>query len=205
MQAPFIHPYIPNSVPEVMKVMMQEIGISDIEALFKDLPVRSGPVNVPGPMSEYELRRHIEAILSKNNDRLLVFCGAGCWPHYVPAVVDEIINRTEFKTAYLGLPEPEKGKMQALFEFQSLMAELIAMDVVINSVYDWSTAAGEAANMARRLTGRSKILVPANISPDRLGVMRTYTESSGAKVETVAFDPEKGTLDLDDLKRKIDP
>jgi len=203
MHAPFIHPYIPNSVPAVMQAMMREIGIRDIDELFNDLPVRSEWMNVPGPMSEYELRRHIDTILSKNQDRLLVFCGAGCWPHYVPAVVDEIINRTEFKTAYLGLPEPEKGKMQALFEFQSLMAELIAMDVVINSVYDWSTAAGEAANMARRLTGRSRILVPANISPDRLGVMRTYTESSGGRVETVAFNPIKGTLDLDDLKHKI--
>ena len=204
MPSPFIHPYIPNSVPEVMKEMMREIGIDDIDELFQDLPVTSEPVNVPGPLSEYALRRHIDGILSKNNDRLLVFCGAGCWPHYVPAVVDEIINRTEFKTAYLGLPEPEKGKMQALFEFQSLMAELIAMDVVINSVYDWSTAAGEAANMARRLTGRSRILLPANISPDRLGVMRTYTESSGARLETVAFDPASGMLDLNDLQRKID-
>ena len=205
MGTPFVHPYIPNSVPQVMRAMMQEIGIDDIEDLFKDLPLRSNPINLPGPMSEYELRRHIAGILSKNNDELLVFCGAGCWPHYVPAVVDEIINRTEFKTAYLGLPEPEKGKMQALFEFQSLMAEMIAMDVVINSVYDWSTAAGEAANMARRLTGRSRILVPANISPDRLGVMRTYTESSGARVVTMAMDPEKGILDLADLRRLISP
>jgi glycine cleavage system P protein (glycine dehydrogenase) subunit 1 len=204
MQPPFIHPYIPNSVPQVMKEMMREIGIRDIDELFQDLPVAPEPVNVPGPMSEYELRRHIDGILSRNNERLLVFCGAGCWPHYVPAVVDEIINRTEFKTAYLGLPEPEKGKMQALFEFQSLMAEMIAMDVVINSVYDWSTAAGEAANMARRLTGRSRILVPANISPDRLGVMRTYTESSGARVETVAFSAAHGRFDLRDLQQKID-
>ena len=204
MQPPFIHPYIPNSVPEVMKEMMREIGIHDIDELFQDLPVNSEPVCVPGPMSEYTLRRHIDEILSKNKDQLLVFCGAGCWPHYVPAVVDEIINRTEFKTAYLGLPEPEKGKMQALFEFQSLMAEMIAMDVVINSVYDWSTAAGEAANMARRLTGRNRILVPANISPDRLAVMKIYTESSGARVETVAFSPADGTLDLDDLHQKID-
>ncbi len=203
MPAPFIHPYIPNSVPQVMKEMMGEIGIDDVDDLFKDLPVKSGPINLPEPMSEYELRRHIAGILSKNDDDLLVFCGAGCWPHYVPAVVDEIINRTEFKTAYLGLPEPEKGKMQALFEFQSLIAELIAMDVVINSVYDWSTAAGEAANMARRLTGRSRILVPANISPDRLGVMRTYTENSGARVETVAFNRTTGTLDLDELQRMI--
>jgi glycine dehydrogenase subunit 1 len=203
MGTPFIHPYIPNSAPEVMKEMMAEIGLADIEELFKDLPLRSEPINLPEPMSEYELRRHIAKILSKNNDELLVFCGAGCWPHYVPAVVDEIINRTEFKTAYLGLPEPEKGKMQALFEFQSLIAELIAMDVVINSVYDWSSAAGEAANMARRLTGRSRILVPANISPDRLGVMRTYTEHSGARAETIAFNRDTGTLDLEDLKRVI--
>jgi glycine dehydrogenase subunit 1 len=203
MPSPFIHPYIPNSVPEVMEEMMREIGVDDIDELFKDLPVTSKPVKVPGPASEFKLRRHIEGILAQNNDRLLVFCGAGCWPHYVPAVVDEIINRTEFKTAYLGLPEPEKGKMQALFEFQSLMAELIAMDVVINSVYDWSTAAGEAANMARRLTGRSCILVPANISPDRLGVIKTYTEHSGARVETVNFHSSDGKLDLKDLQHKI--
>lgn len=202
MKETFLHPYIPNSVPEVKKELMKEIGITDIDDLFKDLPVKPKPFNLPGPMTEYELRRHIEGMLSKNQDTLLVFCGAGCWPHYVPAVVDEIINRTEFKTAYLGLPEPEKGKMQALFEFQSLMAELISMDVVINSVYDWSTAASEAVNMARRMTGRSKILVPANISPDRLGVMRTYTTRSGASVETMAFDPKRGTLDLNDLKNK---
>ena len=157
MAVPFVYPYIPHSVPEVMKQMMQEVGIDDIDDLFKDLPFRSDPINLPDHMSEYELRRYVAEILSKNNDQLLVFCGAGCWPHYVPAVVDEIINRTEFKTAYLGLPEPKKGKMQSLFEFQSMMAEMIGMDVVINSVYDWSTAAGEAANMARRLTGRGQI------------------------------------------------
>ncbi len=205
MEVPFVHPYIPNSVPEVMKQMMQEIGIDDIDDLFKDLPFRSDPINLPDPMSEYELRRYVAEILSKNNDQLLVFCGAGCWPHYVPAVVDEIINRTEFKTAYLGLPEPEKGKMQALFEFQSMMAEMVGMDVVINSVYDWSTAAGEAANMARRLTGRGQILVPANISPDRLDVMKTYTEWSGARIQTVAYDPKRGTLDLSELERSTGP
>jgi glycine dehydrogenase subunit 1 len=202
MKEPFIHPYIPNSVPGVMREMMKEVGITHMEDLFEDLPVRSEPTDLPGPMTEYELRRHIDTLLSKNQDQLLVFCGAGCWPHYIPAVVDEIINRTEFKTAYLGLPEPEKGKMQALFEYQSLMAELIGMDIVINSVYDWASAAAEAANMARRLTGRGQILVPANMSPDRLAVMRTYTEWSGAQVETVAFNPKTGTLDFDDLVSK---
>lgn len=205
MKGPFMHPYIPNSVPEVAEALMREIGVLDMDELFEDLPVRSRPFALPGPMSEYELWRHIHDILKKNHDQLLIFCGAGCWPHYVPAVVDEIVNRTEFKTAYLGLPEPEKGKMQALFEYQSLMAELIGMDVVINSVYDWASAAGEAANMARRLTRRPGILVPANVSPDRLDVIRTYTEWSGARVETVAFDPGSGTLDLSDLETRLGP
>jgi len=203
MEKTFVHPYIPNSVPEIKRALMEEVGIRDVDALFADLPVQSEPFHLPGPMTEYELRRHMEDLLSKTGEHRLVFCGAGCWPHYVPAVVDEIVNRTEFKTAYLGLPEPEKGKMQALFEYQSLMAELIGMDVVINSVYDWAAAAGEAANMARRLTGRNHVLVPSNISPDRLGVIQTYTRWSGARVEGVAFDPAKGTLDLEDLEAKI--
>ncbi len=111
----FIHPYMPNSVPEVKSRLMSQIGIQDIDELFQDLPVKSRLPGLPGPMSEYDLRRHIEGILAKNRDDLLIFCGSGSWPHYVPAVVDEIVNRTEFKTAYLGEPEPEKGKMQALF------------------------------------------------------------------------------------------
>ena len=200
---PFIHPYMPNSVPEVKNRLLAQAGIREVDELFEDLPVKSRPPKLPGPTSEYDLRRHIEEILKKNRDDLLIFCGSGSWPHYVPAVVDEIINRTEFKTAYLGEPEAEKGKMQALFEFQSLIAELIEMDVVINSVYSEPAAAGEAANMARRLTGRSEILVPKNINVEKLQVMKTYTEWSGGKINQVAYNPKTGKLDLMDLKEKI--
>ncbi|HSB05053.1 MAG TPA: aminomethyl-transferring glycine dehydrogenase subunit GcvPA [Thermodesulfobacteriota bacterium] len=200
---PFVHPYIPNSVPEVKKRMMEEMGIKDVEELFRDLPVRSKPPKLPGPMSEYDLRKHILGILAKNRDDLLIFCGSGCWPHYVPAVVDEIINRTEFKTAYLGEPESEKGKMQALFEFQSLVAELIEMDVVINSVYSEPASAGEAANMARRLTGRSEILVPRNMNYEKLQVMKSYTEWSGGRINQITYQPQNGKLDTNDLKKKI--
>lgn len=200
---PFIHPYMPNSVPEVKNRLLNEVGIRDTEELFKDLPARTKPPKLPGPMSEYDLRRHIEEILKKNRDDLLFFCGSGSWPHYVPAVVDEIINRTEFKTAYLGEPEAEKGKMQALFEFQSLVAELIEMDVVINSVYSEPAAAGEAVNMARRLTGRSEILVPKNINDEKLQVMKSYTEWSGGKINQVPYLLKSGKLDLSNLKRKI--
>jgi glycine dehydrogenase subunit 1 len=200
---PFIHPYMPNCVPEVKNRLLNEVGIRDVDELFKDLPVKSKPPKLPGPMSEYDLRRHIEEILKKNRDDLLIFCGSGSWPHYVPAVVDEIINRTEFKTAYLGEPEAEKGKMQALFEFQSLIAELIEVDVVINSVYAEPAAAGEAANMARRLTGRGEILVPKNINPEKLLVMKNYTEWSGGKINQIAYKPKSGKLDLSDLQKKI--
>ena len=199
----FVHPYMPNSLPEVKERLLKEVGIQKADELFEDLPVRSKPPKLPGPMTEYDLRRHIEEILKKNRDDLLVFCGSGCWPHYVPAVVDEIINRTEFKTAYLGEPEAEKGKMQALFEFQSLVAELIERDVVINSVYAEPAAAGEAANMARRLTGRSEILVPRNINGEKFQVMKSYTEWSGGKLVQVAYRPNNGKLDLKDLKKKI--
>ena len=85
---PFVHPYMPNSVPEIKNRILAEAGIRDVEELFSDLPVRSRLPDLPGPMSEYDLRRHIEEILEKNRDDLLVFCGSGCWPHYVPAVVD---------------------------------------------------------------------------------------------------------------------
>ncbi len=200
---PFIHPYMPNSVPEVKNRLLNEVGIRDVDELFKDLPVKSRAAKLPGPMPEYDLRRHIEEILKKNRDDLLIFCGSGSWPHYVPAAVDEIINRTEFKTSYLGEPEAEKGKMQALFEFQSLVAELIEMDVVINSVYSEPAAAGEAANMARRLTGRSEILVPKNMNDEKLQVMKSYTEWSGGKINQVAYKRKSGKLDLTDLKEKI--
>jgi glycine dehydrogenase subunit 1 len=200
---PFIHPYMPNSVPEIQARMAKEIGIQDAEELFADLPVRSTIAQLPGPMSEYELRRHIQEILDKNRGDLLVFCGSGCWPHYVPAVVDEIINRTEFKTTYSAAPEAEQGKMQALFEFQSLVAELIEMDVVNNSVYSEPAAAGEAINMARRLTGRREILVPENINQEKLQVMKNYTEWTGGKIVQVAYLPDIGILDLSDLRKKI--
>jgi glycine dehydrogenase subunit 1 len=202
-KAPFIHPYMPNSVSSIKKRLMEEVGISDVDQLFDDLPVKSKPPNLPGPMSEYDLARHLQEILNKNRDDLLVFCGSGCWLHYVPAVVDEIINRTEFKTAYLGEPEPEKGKMQALFEFQSLIAELIEMDVVINSVYSEPAAASEAANMARRLTGRSEILVPMNFNAEKLQVMKNYTEWSGGKIRSVAYRNNNGKLDTRDLQKNI--
>jgi glycine dehydrogenase subunit 1 len=207
MAKPIVFPYIPNSVPEVKKAMLKEIGVKDFETLCKDIPKKfllKRRLSLPKPSSEYNVRRHIEALLSKNKscNEMPIFLGAGCWPHYVPAVCDEIIRRSEFVTSYAGETYCDLGRLQALFEFQSMIGELVAMDVVSWPMYDWATVCGEAARMASRVTDRYEILVPKTISPDRLSVMRNFCERL-MDIKLIGYDPETGQLDLEDLKSKI--
>jgi len=187
--------------------MLKEIGISNAEELFVDIPQRlryTKRLNLPHPTSEYETRRQIENLLSKNrtSKELISFLGAGCWPHYVPAVCDEINSRSEFLTAYAGDPYTDLGRYQALFEFQSMMGELVAMDVVSYPWYDWGTVAADAVRMASTITGRRHILVPRTISPDRLSIMRNYCDGHIA-ITLVEENRDTGQLDLADLRSKI--
>lgn len=157
-------------------------------------------------MSELEVKKHVEALLSKNKtcNEMPTFLGAGCWPHYVPAVVKEIVQRSEFLTAYTPYqPEISQGMLQALFEYQSMICELTAMDVANCSMYDWASALGEAARMAARVTGRREILVPKIIHPERLATLQVYAEPAGINVKKVLYEGETGELDLKDLKSKI--
>ncbi len=202
-----VYPYIPNSVPKIKKEMLEDIGVKDVEELFVDVPEKirfRERLKLPHPTPEYEVRRHIEAMLSKNRNRseVLSFLGAGCWPHYVPAVCDEINSRSEFLTAYTGDVYSDLGRYQALFEFQSMIGDLVAMDVVTFPLYDWATAAGDTVRMAVVATGRHEILVPKTISPDRLSVVRAYCERL-ADIKLVDYNPESGQLSLEDLKSKI--
>jgi glycine dehydrogenase subunit 1 len=134
---PFIHPYIPNSVPEVKKKMLAEIGVKDIEELYEDIPPElrlKRDLNLPDPLlSELELRRHMEAVLDQNIScgERSSFLGGGCARHYVPAICDEIAHRSEFLTAYAGDPYEDAGRFQALFEYESLMAGLLDFDEAI--------------------------------------------------------------------------
>ena len=210
---PFIHPYIPNSAPAVREAMLRRIGVRDVEALFVEIPERlrfRGTMKLPAPIvSEHELRRHVEKILAKNRtcQEYLNFRGAGCWQHYVPAVVDEIVNRSEFLTAYCGASYSDLGKYQSRFEFYSQMGELLDMDVVTEPIYDWGTAAGYAIRMAARMTGRHEVLLPRLIDPERLSVIQNLcqppTMASHIAIRHMDYDHQTGWLDLEDVKAKI--
>ncbi len=190
--------------------MMQEIGIKDIEELFADIPAKyrlKKPLSLPEKaLSEFEVKKHVEALLSKNisNDEIPIFLGAGCWPHYVPALVKEIIQRSELLTSYTPYqPEISQGMLQALFEYQSMICELTGMEVANCSVYDWASALGEAARMAFRVKRRNQILIPTIIHPERASTLQVYAEPTGINVAQIKYNAQDGQLDLNDLRSKI--
>jgi glycine dehydrogenase subunit 1 len=207
-KGPFVHPYIPNSVPPVKAEMLKAIGIKDIEELYEDIPGHlrfKGELNLPGPIpSEHALKKHVEKTLSKNKtcQDNISFLGGSCWPHYVPAICDEINQRSEFLTAYAGEPYEDHGRFQALFEYQSLMAELLDMDVVNVPTFDWCQAACTSLRMAERITQRGEVLVVDTAAPDRLSAIHNYCHPV-VKVTLVNHHLETGLMELSDLKKKI--
>lgn len=204
-----VHPYIPNSDAIIMRQMLNDVGASSIDDLFKDIPsvIRSkAKLQIPHGMSEMETRRHLERLLGRNLSTrdLLSFLGAGVWPHHVPAAIDAIVGRGEFLTSYTPYqPEISQGMLQAMFEYQTLICELTGMDYSNSSLYDWSTALGEAARMASRATGRDEFIVTRYIQPERLATLRVFCEPVGIKVTQVAQDNRTGSVDLADLKEKL--
>jgi len=205
---PTIYPYIPNSVPAVKAQMLQEVGAESVEDFFEDIPENlrfKGNMNLPPPLlSEYALKRHVEGILAKNKTagEYLSFLGAGCYQHHVPAVCDEVNQRGEFLTAYAGEPYDDHGRFQALFEYASMMGELLNMDVVNVPTYDGYQAAATSIRMAARITGRLEVLVCSTISPDKLSKIRDYCKPD-LEIKLIDYDSETGQLDLDALKAEI--
>ncbi len=207
-----VYPYIPNSVPEVKAEMMKEIGISDVMELYeREIPDElrfKGIMQMPEPIyDEYSIKRHTEEILNKNvtAKEYSFFLGAGCAPHFVPAVCDEINGRGEFLTAYVGESIADHGKWQAFFEYTSLMAELCDMDVLSIPMYDGPAAAGSSIRMANRINSRGTVLLPEKMNSDNLMVLRNYMNSMpdpDIKIELIKCD-DAGLMDLKDLRRKI--
>src|SRR5271157_6567512 len=161
--------YIPHS-PEDIKKLMEIVGIADISELYRDIPqdiLLSEPLKIEGGWSEFEVARKVNALANQNTVFCLSLAGAGSYFHYQPSVVNHVLLRSEFFTAYTPYqPEISQGMLQALFEYQSLMCELLGMDVCNSSLYDWASAAAEAARMAVRVTGRTKLLLGANVGPE---------------------------------------
>jgi len=207
------HPYMAISPPGVVDEMLAEIGLDDVEQLFEQIPQEhrlSRPIELaPAIRAEAALRRHVGEILARNATcaENLSFLGGGCWQHYVPAVCDEIVSRSEFLTPVWGTPASDFGRNQAWFEYASQLGELVDMDFVGLPVYTWGCAAGNAARMAARLTGRDQLLVPAAIDPERLAVIRNYCAPpelrDHVEVVPVDYDAETGRLDLADLREKL--
>lgn len=211
--APSAHPWMANSVPEIKEAMLAQIGAASIAELFEQIPPEhrlKRPLNLPRQLaSETELSRHLNDLLRRNGSGQthLSFLGAGVWPHHVPAVVDEIVNRTEFVTPVWGSPQSDHGRNQGWFEFNSQLGELLDMEVVQLPVYSWGCAIGHAIRMASRITGRHEVLVPRLSDPERLAVIRTYCEpqemARHINVVLVDADPNTGHLDLKDLRKKL--
>ena len=204
----FVHPYIPNSEPAVKKEMLDFLGMESSEDIYKEIPDNlrfKGQMDLPEPiLSEARLQRHVEELLAKNRNAkdTLNFLGGGTWNHYVPAVCDTIGARDEFLTAYVGETYSDHGKWQALFETASMIGELTGFHAAGTPTYDWANAVAIACRMACRTAGKQEVLLPKNMSPSRMKVVKNYMKPEIA-VKEVAFDPKTGRLDIADLREKL--
>ena len=203
------HPLLPNLDDAFVERMLSKIGATSIDELFSDIPpgIRlNRRLKIPEGCSEYQVRREVQGRLAKDRTppSVLCFLGGGVWPHYVPAAVESIMARQEFYTSYTSYQaEISQGMLQALFEYQSIMCDLLGMEACNSSMYDWASAAGEAIRMAVRVTGKKRVLVSANIGPQRRAVIQTYIEPLGISLETVRFEKSKGIVDTKDLRSRL--
>ncbi len=185
--------------------MLETIGVDSVEELFADIPegVRLGrELDVPSALSEPELVEHLGALAAKNvhAGRELSFLGAGVYDHYVPAVVDAVLARGEFLTAYTPYqPEMSQGVLQAIFEYQTAICELTGMDVSNASGYDGTTVAADACYVAKHATGRSKVVVAETVNPQVRQVVKTYAPGFGLEVVEVRH--RDGIIDPDEFAR----
>jgi glycine dehydrogenase subunit 1 len=188
--------YIPNS-PDERAEMLQQIGAASIENLFdsipEDLRLRQH-LNVPAALSEIELLNKFDEMGVRNQAAGRVsFLGGGAYSHYVPTIVDHLISRSEFFTAYTPYqPEISQGTLQSIFEFQTLVCQLTGMDIANASMYDGSTAMAEAVLMAERVTKRSKVIASSAVHPQYLEVAHTYVQHAGIELQHAPFDAASG-------------
>ena len=174
--------------------------------LFHSIPEKfrlTGPLAIPGPLSEAELIQYFRDRAAENSQGYTSFLGAGVYNHLRSVVTDAIIQRGEFLTSYTPYQaEISQGTLQAIFEFQTLMCELTGQEVANASMWDGSTATTEAVLMAERLTGRRRFLVAQSLHPEYRQVLATYARNLGIEVETIGFTPS-GQIDMAALENAL--
>src|SRR5450755_2417816 len=188
--------------------MLSAIGVNSLEDLFSHLPpeVRiQRPLNVEAGQSEYEIVDYFRARGDENANGYASFLGAGVYNHYRPVLVDTVVSRGEFLTAYTPYQaEISQGTLTQIFEFQTMICQLTGMEVANASMYDGSTAVPEAAMMAVRATGKGRVLVAKSVHPEYREVLRTYAKHQGMPVDEFGYLADAGTTDLEDLEQKMD-
>ena len=199
--------YLPKSDSE-RREMLNAIGLSSEEDLISYLPadVRFDKrFNIDNGKSEYEIVDYFKQRAAQNANGYPSFLGAGVYNHYRPVLVDTVVSRGEFLTSYTPYQaEISQGTLTTIFEFQSMVCQLTGMEVANASMYDGSSAVPEAAMMAVRVTRRDKVLVARTVHPEYREVLQTYTRHQGIPVAELGY-AKNGLLDLDDLKRNLDP
>ncbi|WP_028545294.1 aminomethyl-transferring glycine dehydrogenase subunit GcvPA [Paenibacillus taiwanensis] len=197
------HRYIPMTEQDQAE-MMKVIGISSVEELFHDIPeaVRyQGTLPMSEALDEPSLLKHMKQLAERNADfeQYVSFLGAGIYDHHVPVVINHVVSRSEFYTAYTPYqPEISQGELQAIFEFQSYICELTGMAVANASMYDGATALGEASALASAHTKRKQIVISRTVHPEAREIV--YTTAKGLDLDVVEVDYNEGTTDLDKLK-----
>ena len=193
-----------SNTEEERKEMLREIGVGDFKELLKQLPQKfiTQDFNLPPALSEMEAYMKMKT-LSEKNMRLKSFAGGGVYERYIPAAIKHIIQRTEFLTAYTPYQaEASQGTLQAMYEFQSIMAELYGMDYSNASMYDGSTALAEAVKACIRINSKTKIIYSSLVNPRYIDVVKTYIPPS--EYEFVAIPHSDGQSDIDEFKKMID-
>ncbi len=187
--------------------MLQAMNMKSMDELFSDVPasMRKKGLRVPPGISEYELMEEAKNIAAMNRyEGYRKFLGCGIYDRIIPSSVDSIISRSEFLTSYTPYqPEMSQGMLQSLFEYQSLMSDLMGMDVTNASMYDGYSALAEAVRMAYRINGKTEVLIPETLYRGKLRVIESYTRGLGLKLISYGYEKETGFADLDDLSKKV--
>ncbi len=199
-------PFLPNTHQKA--AMLKDLGISSIETLFLDIPknLTLQKLDIPKGRTQQQVEAYLRTIAEKNSSFYTFpsFLGGGIKPHYIPPVVSAILSRSEFYSAYTPYQsEASQGFLQAMFEYQSMIAELTGMEIANASLYDKSSAVGEAALMCTRINKKNTFLLAENISSQTKSIVKNYTHGSNITVKQIPYDTQTGEIDCAALEKAI--